>query len=78
VEQKTSGKKLVLLAIITLLIFLSYSGNCFATQKESRRTKHVITKNRTIVTELRNLEQLKKTFQRDAGKIRLITILSPT
>jgi hypothetical protein len=76
--QNPSSKNIVLLAMAALLILLSYSANCFATQKESRRTKHAITKKTIKVTELRNLEQLKKAFQRDTGKIRLVTILSPT
>jgi hypothetical protein len=77
-EQNSSGKNIVSLAMAALLIFLSYSANCFAAQKESRRTKRAITKKTITVAELRNLEQLKKAFQRDAGKIRLVTILSPT
>jgi hypothetical protein len=59
-------------------IFPSYYGNSFATQKSAKRKTKAVKKIAVQVIELRNIGQLKDAFQRDAGKVRFVTILSPT
>jgi hypothetical protein len=63
---------------VAFLVFPSYSNTCFAEQKKEKRKKPLVTKSAVKVIELRKIDQLKEAFQRDAGKIRLVTILSPT
>jgi hypothetical protein len=69
---------LVLLAILAFFIFPSYSESLSAAQKKEKPRKAIPAKKAIRVTELRELDQLKQAFQRDAGKIRFVTILSPT
>lgn len=61
-----------LLIIAMFLGFPSCAGDSFATQK-----KRSVAKAGQVI-ELRRIDQLKEVFQRDAGKIRFVTILSPT
>lgn len=77
-KPKQTGRNLVLLVIVAFLAFPSDSSNSFASQNVAKRKKPLITKSAVKVIELRNLEQLKEAFQRDSGKVRLVTILSPT
>jgi hypothetical protein len=77
-RQKQISKNLVLLAMIAFWIFPSYSGDSFATQKAVKRKTKAVKKRAVQVIELRNTDQMKEAFQRDKGKIRLVTILSPT
>lgn len=65
-------RNLALIATTALLAFASYSDRSFATQKK----KSVVKAGQVI--ELHKIDQLKEAFQRDAGKIRFVTILSPT
>ena len=77
-KQKQTSKNLVLLAIVVFLVYPSYFGVPLAAQKAAKRKTKLIKKKAVPVIELHNLEQLKEAFQRDAGKVRLVTILSPT
>lgn len=74
---KQTKNNLVLLAIAAFLIFHSYSGNSLAAQKQAKQKKPVVAKAGQVI-DLRNIGQLKEAFQRDAGKVRFVTILSPT
>jgi hypothetical protein len=57
-------------AIVSLAL-PAYAGTYSSTtQKASPRKANVV--------ELRSLDQLKEAFQRDQGKVRLVTLLSPT
>jgi hypothetical protein len=77
-KQKRPSKQLVRLAILVCLVFPACFGDSFAAQKKGQRKPPLVKKSAVKVIELRNLEQLKEAFQRDTGKVRLLTILSPT
>ncbi len=76
--QKRVPNPLALLAILTFVFFSSSSVNGFAPPKQTKRTKPRVTKQATRIIELHSLDQLKVAFQQDHGKVRLVTILSPT
>lgn len=76
-RQIRADRILALLAIAACLIFPSYSGSSFAAQKQEKQKKPVTAKAGQVI-ELRKIDQLKEAFQRDAGKVRFVTILSPT
>jgi hypothetical protein len=77
-KQKQIGKNLALLATIAFLIFPAYSGSSFAAQRAAKRKTKAVKKSAVQVIDLRNTDQMKEAFQRDKGKIRFVTILSPT
>ena len=77
-KQKRISRNLTLLAIVVFLVFPSYFGVFLAAQKAAKGKTKLVKKHVVPVIELHNLEQLKEAFQRDAGKVRLVTILSPT
>ena len=74
---KQAKNKSVLLATLASLVFLSYSGNPTAAQRQEKQKKPVVAKAGQVI-ELRKTDELKEAFQRDAGKVRFVTILSPT
>ena len=76
-RQKRLNRNFVLLAIVAFLVFPS-SRNAFAVQKAVKPKKQSVKKRTVAVIDLHNIEQVKEAFQRDAGKVRLVTILSPT
>jgi len=76
--QKRVRNPLVLLAMLTFVFFASSSGNGFAASKQTKRTKPQATKKAARIIELHSIDQLKVAFQQDHGKVRLVTILSPT
>ena len=76
--MRQTSRKLALLALVVVWSFLSYPGDVFAAQRKEKPKKAAVAKRAVPVVELRNLEQLKAAFQRDAGKVRFVTILSPT
>ena len=73
-RQIRADRILALLAIVASLSFPSYSSKSFAAQKQK---KPVVAKAGQVI-ELRKIDQLKEAFQRDDGKVRFVTILSPT
>ena len=75
-KQKRISRNLRLLTIVALLGFPPHFGYVFAGQKATRPPRSA--KRAVQVIELRNLEPLKEAFRRDRGKVRLVTILSPT
>ena len=77
-NRKLINRNLALLAILALWFFPTYSGDSFAAQKAAKRKKPLVSKGAGKVIALRKTDQLKEAFQRDAGKIRFVTILSPT
>lgn len=77
-KQKLISRNLALLAIIAFWFFPSYSGDSFAAQKAAKQKKPLVAKGAGKVIALRKIDQLKEAFQRDTGKIRFVTILSPT
>jgi hypothetical protein len=61
----------IIIVAIASLALPAYAGTYSSTaQKAARRKSNVV--------ELRSLDQLKEAFQRDQGKVRLVTLLSPT
>jgi hypothetical protein len=77
-KQRRRSRNIVRLAILALLVAPSYWGDSFATQKAAKRKSSPVAKSAVKVTSLRDINQLKQVFQRDTGKVRLVTILSPT
>jgi hypothetical protein len=75
---KRASSNLALLAVMAFLIFPFYSGSSFAGQRKERSKKPLAVKKAVNVIELSRIDQLKQDFQRDAGKVRFVTILSPT
>jgi hypothetical protein len=78
VKQIKISRSLALLAMATFLAFPFNAKISLAAQSKGKQKKPSVIKNAGKVVELRNLGQLKDAFQRDAGKVRFITILSPT
>ena len=76
-RQIRADRILALLAIVASLSFPSYSSKSFAAQKQDKQKKTVVAKAGQVI-ELRKVDQLKEAFQRDDGKVRFVTILSPT
>jgi hypothetical protein len=76
-KLKQTNGNLALLAIVAFLVLSSYSSSSFAAQKKEKQEKPVVAKAGRVI-ELRKIDQLKEAFQRDAGKVRFVTILSPT
>ena len=74
-KQKT---KLLWLLLLLIFFIVSFSVDSLASQKAAKRKTSIVKKKTVAVIELRNIEQLKEAFQKDIGKIRLVTILSPT
>lgn len=77
-KRKRTSRTLALLAIIAFAIVPAGFKDSFAAPKALVRKKPHATKHAARVIELRDIKQLQAVFQRDAGKIRLVTILSPT
>ena len=70
-----ASRSLNALSVIAACLVLSAdSGSAVAAQRKSRHQKTHAVK----LVRLRDIEPLQAAFQRDAGKIRLVTILSPT
>jgi hypothetical protein len=78
VKQIKIRRSFILLAVAAFLAFPSYLDNALAAQNKVKQKKSPVIKNAGKVVELRNIGQLKEAFQRDAGKVRFVTILSPT
>jgi len=77
-KRKPARRNLALLAVVAFLCMHSFPSNFFAAQKTGGQKKPLAAKKAVRVIELRGIDQLKEAFQRDAGKVRLVTILSPT
>ena len=77
-KQKHISRNLALLLSAAFLAFPFFSDGYFAAHRNAEQKKTDHKKDSARVIELRNIEQLKEAFQRDAGKVRLLTILSPT
>ena len=77
-KQRRVSRNLALLAVMAFWFFPSYSGDSYAAQKTTKRKKPLVAMRAGKVIALRKIDQLKEAFQRDAGKIRFVTILSPT
>jgi hypothetical protein len=77
-KRKRITGNLMLLAMMAFWIFSSDSSDTFAAQKAAKQKHKAIKKSAVQVIELRNTDQVKDAFQGDKGKVRLVTILSPT
>jgi hypothetical protein len=77
VKQIKISRSLALLAMATFLAFPLDAKISLAQSKMKHKKPRAI-QNAGKVVELRNIGQLKEAFQRDAGKVRFVTILSPT
>jgi hypothetical protein len=60
--------------LIALLAVLCFSGTSYAAQKVRSNTAARTSR----AVELVNIEQLKQIFERDAGNVRLVALVSPT
>jgi hypothetical protein len=76
-RQKRTNRTRALLAIVAFLAFSSYSSNSFAVQKKEKQKEPPVAHAGQVI-KVRKIDQLKEAFQRDAGKVRFVTILSPT
>ena len=71
-------KSSALLALLTLFFLSAYFDEAFAAQKTTKQRKQSVKKRVLRVIELQSIEPLKEAFQKERGKVRLVTILSPT
>jgi hypothetical protein len=71
-------KTFVFLSLLTLFILSAVFGDAFAAQKTAKQKNSNVKKQATRVIDLKSIEQLKEAFQKDNGKVRIVTILSPT
>ena len=71
------SRRLAVVALAGFLVIPYSFGTASAAQKKGERKKAAVAEAVPVV-ELRHIEQLKEAFQRDAGKVRFVTILSPT
>ena len=67
------GARITLILLAAILLDIS-TAEANASQKPNR----VSTASRKARIQLRNVDQFKEAFQNDAGKIRLIALVSPT
>jgi len=65
-----AGRKLIGLAAVALSVVTFCAVNSADGQSKRKNAGQVVT--------LRDIDQLKEAFQRDIGKVRFVTILSPT
>ena len=77
-KQRRFNNILALLVMIGFCFSSSYAGASRAAQKAAKPKTKAVKPQTVQVTELRNADQVKEAFQRDKGKVRLVTILSPT
>jgi hypothetical protein len=70
-------KHSVLRAALTLLAAVLL-GVSVSEAKASQKPNRVSTASRKARIQLRNIDQFKEAFQNDAGKIRLVALVSPT
>jgi hypothetical protein len=61
---------------ISIVAIASLALPAYASAYSSTAQK--ATRQKANLVELRGLDQLKEAFQRDQGKVRLVTLLSPT
>jgi hypothetical protein len=77
-KRKLTRRDLAVLALVAFLCIPPISSNSFAAQKTGKQKRPLAVRKAVRVIELGEIDQLKEAFQRDAGKVRLVTILSPT
>jgi hypothetical protein len=68
-------KQWALIALAAILFGINPASSISAQQKRSRSAAAV---RNPRLSELVSITQLKEAFQRDAGKVRLVALLSPT
>jgi hypothetical protein len=72
-KRLSADRKLIGLAAVGLSVVAFFAVNSaegLSKRKDARNAGQVVP--------LRKIDQLKEAFQRDAGKVRFVTILSPT
>lgn len=75
-NQRTQPWKLATLALLSaVVIFAINPSSSSGAQKGAHSASP---RRQTAVSTLRSIDPLKHAFQRAAGKVRLVTILSPT
>jgi hypothetical protein len=72
-EMRYLRLALVLLSVAGLFVSRLYSSSEAQTGRRSGSANR-----QSVVSTLRSIDTLKQAFQREAGKVRLVTILSPT
>lgn len=77
-KQTPIIKPLALAAMVAFLIFSSVANQALAIPKATKQKKPLVKRNAISIIDLRKIEQVKEAFQQDRGKVRLVTILSPT
>ena len=68
--------KLAVLAVLAAAGLVSISSTSSSEANTARRSASA--HRQIVVPTLHSIDSLKQAFQRDAGKVRLVTILSPT
>ena len=66
-------------ALIALLLGAALYGISPLQASAAQRPRRLAPeRHQAAITELRTTEQLKEAFERDAGKVRMVALLSPT
>lgn len=74
--QRTELWKLVRFALLLAAVLFGISPSSSSGTQTARRSASA--RRQTAVPALRRIDPLKRAFQHDAGRVRLVTILSPT
>jgi hypothetical protein len=77
-NRKLANRAIMLLTVIASAIIPVCFNDAFAAQKAATHKKPPPAKPAARVIQLRDIDQLREAFQGDAGKVRLVMILSPT
>ena len=77
-NRKLAHRAIMLLAVIASAVIPVGFNDAFAAQKAAAHKKPPPAKPAARVIELRDIDQLREAFRGDAGKVRLVMILSPT
>jgi len=73
------AKVLIGCIVLSIATLLPHIGNAASASKVSPQRKKAAKSIRSVSQiNLRSIDPLKEAFQRDAGKVRLVMILSPT
>ncbi|MEK6301345.1 MAG: hypothetical protein AABO41_11530 [Acidobacteriota bacterium] len=75
-KQRIRYSWLARLTLLTAAILVGISAPSSSGAQTARRSASA--RRHTVVPTLRKIDPLKRAFQGDAGRVRLVTILSPT
>ncbi len=75
-KQRAVGLKVAALTILVGTVVIGHAPSPSSAAQKSRRS--VSARRNAAILELGSIDQLKDAFERDAGKLRLVALLSPT